>query len=229
MAKTTNVNLIRNVIIGAALLLIAAIAIYGTLYSSGATVGEFAEGEHYALIDDAKPRRPGSPVVITEYFSYGCIHCKNFDPLIEEWLPSLPDGVRFERAPVSFSPAWGLLAQAYLTLERLDALDGNHERLFRAIHDNGRQFLSADQLADFAARGGVDKQEFLRTFNSSAVKRRLSAIETDMVAHRVSSVPNIVVAGKYRINNNVGRKLSLSVVDHLIAQELGNKPTGAPD
>ncbi len=132
------------------------------------------------------------------------------------------DGARFERAPVSFSPAWTLLAQAYLALEQIDALPGNHERIFRAIHENGRQFLSADQLADFVTKGsGVNRQAFLTAFNSTATKRRLSSIETSMLAQGIRSVPNLVVAGKYRVNmTEIGRKMSLDVVDHPIAKEL---------
>lgn len=106
----------------------------------------------------------------------------------------------------------------------MDKLPGNHERVFRAIHDNGTQFLSADQLANFAAKGNIDKEEFLAAFNGTKVNRRLSEIELAMSSAGVRSVPNLVVAGKYRVNNDVGRKVSLAVVDHLIALELAAAP-----
>lgn len=218
------VNTLRYLILGFVGLVALAVIGYGLLYSTGATDGEFAEGTHYTLIEDAPRRRASDPVVVTEFFSYGCIHCKNFDPLIEDWKPSLPAHAEFERAPVTFSPAWELLARTYLALESMDKLPGNHERFFRAIHENGTQFLSPDQLANFAAKGNVDKAAFLTAFNSTAVNRRLSEIELDMSKAGVRSVPQIVVAGKYLVNNDVGRKVSLAVVDHLIALELADAP-----
>ncbi len=218
--KVKKAQRLQYMVLGFVGLLVLAVLAYGLLYSSGVTEGEFAEGNHYELIEDAPKRRPSDPIVVTEYFSYGCIHCKDFDPMIEDWKPNLPPQASFQRAPVSFSPAWELLARAYLALETMDQLDGNHGRIFRAIHENGRQFLSSDQLGDFVARGGVNKAEFLRAFNGSSVNRRLSEIEVAMSNAGVRSVPSLVVAGKYRVNSGVGRKMSLAVVDHLVAKEL---------
>lgn len=221
---TGKVDTVRYLIIGFVALIALSVIGYGLLHSTGAAVGEFVEGEHYDLIEDAPRRRASDPIVVTEFFSYGCIHCKNFDPLIEKWKPSLPAGAEFQRAPVTFSPAWELLARTYLAFETMGKIPGNHERVFRAIHENGTQFLSADQLANFAAKGNIDKAEFLAAFNSTAVNRRLSQIESAMTSAGVRSVPQLVVAGKYRINNDVGRKISLAVVDHLIALEQGSAP-----
>lgn len=222
--SAVKVNTARYLILGFVALVGLAVVGYGLMYSTGATEGEFVEGKHYDLIEDAPRRRASDPLMVTEFFSYGCVHCKNFDPLIEKWKPSLPSGAEFERAPVTFNPAWELLARTYLAFETMDKLPGNHERVFRAIHDNGTQFLSADQLANFAAKGNIDKAAFLAAFNSTQVNRRLSEIELAMSRVGVRSVPQLVVAGKYRVNNDAGRKVSLAVVDHLIALELGSAP-----
>ncbi|MEM1229729.1 MAG: thiol:disulfide interchange protein DsbA/DsbL [Pseudomonadota bacterium] len=210
---------LRNAILAFVVLLIVVVAGYGVMYASGVDTGAVAEGEHYALIEDAPARAPGEPIVVTEFFSWGCIHCRNFDPLLEDWEQTLPDNVRFERIPVSFSPVFALLAQAYLALEEGGALEANHQRFFRAIHDNNRQFLSADQLADFVDGNGISRAEFLKLFASPAVRRRLSDIEKRSRQARISSVPSLTVADRYRINMNVGRKQALNVADQLIALE----------
>ena len=180
--------------------------------------GSFVEGRDYTLLDDA-PVAGRRPIQVTEFFSYGCVHCRNFDPLIDEWLTELPDDVRFERAPMSFSPVWALLAQTYLTLELEDALEQNHNRLFRAIHDQQRQFLSADQLADFVDGRGISKQRFLNTFNSSRVKRRLNEIDQKSRAAKVRSVPTLTVADRYLVGMDGGRKRALEIIDHLVELE----------
>ena len=211
---------VRNTIIAFVVAVVVLVIGYGTLYSTGVTEGEYRAGTHFEVIEDARGRRPGEPILVREFFSYGCIHCRNFDPLIEEWKSTLPEGVKFERTPVAFSPVWALLARTYLTLEELDALERNHERLFRAIHDQGRQFLSPEMLADFVDGYGVSREEFLRTFDSPTVRARMRQAERDQRDLQISGVPTLVVDDKYRVGMEVGRKTSLDVVNHLIAREM---------
>ena len=187
----------------------------GTLYSTG-VVDLAVDGDTYREVDNPRGRRPGDPIVVTEFFSYGCIHCRNFDPLIENWRDDLPDGVTFQRAPVSYSPMWRLLAQAYLVLEREGGLEQNHDRLFAAVHDAGRQFLSADMLADFVAGNGIERDRFLTAFESRRTARQIDRIQADAQLFGVASVPTLVVGDRYVINMDIGRKQALAVADQLV-------------
>ena len=101
---------------------LAALLIVGAgLYPLFAPLGPPKAGEHYTDLG-APDRSPRGPVTVVEFFSYGCVHCKNFDPQIERWTEGLPEDVRFKRAPVAFSASWGLLAKAYHAAERLGIL-----------------------------------------------------------------------------------------------------------
>jgi thiol:disulfide interchange protein DsbA len=214
------VTRVRMLIVGFTILVGIVVLGYGTLYSTGLGEGEFLAGEHYRVIENPPKRRAGAPIVVREYFSYGCIHCRNFEPLLDEWRATQPEGTAFERSPVAFSPAWQLLARTYFTLKRLDVLEQNHMRLFRAIHDNGRQFATPESMADFVDGNGVTRAEFLRMFNSPEVRRDLR--EADAVQRNIviSSVPTLVVDDRYVVNMDLGRKRALDVVDYLIAQQL---------
>ena len=216
----------RNAIIAFAALVAILLIGYGAIYSTGITEGEFLAGEHYRVIEDPPRRRTGEPIMVQEFFSYGCIHCRNFDPLLDDWRATMPEGVTFRRSPVTFSPVWQLLAQSYYALERLGAVQANHLRLFRAIHDNGRQFLSADMVADYVDGNGTTKEEFLRAFNSPEVRREMRDADAAQRKFVITSVPTLVVGGKYVVNMDVGRKASLDVVAHLIALEFGAAPAG---
>jgi len=219
----------RNIIIAFVVMIAVLVVGYGALYTTGLTEGEPVAGDDYRVIEDAPARRPGEPIEVREFFSYGCVHCRNFDPLIEEWLEDIPPGVTFRRTPVVFSPVWILLAQTFYALEALDALEQNHTRLFRAIHDNGRQFLSPDMIADFVDGNGVSREDFLRTFNSPAIRRKVTESEQDQRALQIASVPTLVVAERYVIGMDAGRKRALEIVDELIAREMAeNKPDPAP-
>ncbi len=218
-SREERVKRVRNgILVGVAAVSLLVLG-YGLVYSTGATQGEILEGTHYRILDSYDRRRPGEAVKVQEFFSYGCIHCKNFDPLIEQWLTDLPEGVSFSRSPVAFSPSWTLLAQAYFTMEYLKILDANHTRLFRQIHDNRRQFMSADEVAEFIDGNGATKEEFLRAFNSPDVRRAIRESDADQRGLSITSVPTMVVAGKYVVNMDNGRKVALEVVDHLLTLE----------
>ena len=223
--KSNQVTRVRQLIIGAVSVLVVGVIGYGLLYSSGATQGIFVAGEHYTVLENPARNRPGAAIKVQEFFSYGCVHCKNFDPLIEEWQANRPDNVSFSRIPVAFSPSWLLMAQAYLTLEQLDILDPNHTRVFRRIHDARRMFQSAAEIAEFIDGNGATAEEFLEVFNGPDVRRALR--ETDNAQRQVgiTAVPTLVVAGKYVISMDVGRKVALEVADHLI--ELEQAPAAA--
>lgn len=210
----------RNTIIAFVALVAFLVIGYGTVYTTGVTQGEYLAGEHYRVIDDPPRRRAGEPILVQEFFSYGCVHCRNFDPLLDDWREDMPEGADFARSPAAFSPIWQLLAQTYYALDSLDALEANHLRLFRAIHDNGRQFLSADMIADYIDGNGASKEEFLRAFDSPEVRRHMREAEARQTRFVITSVPTLVVGDKYVVNMDVGRKASLDVVDHLIALEL---------
>lgn len=222
-AQEQRMRVLRWSILGTIGVIVAGVLIWGLVYSIGSVDGgEIVEGEHYDVVADAPRRRPGAPVTVTEFFSYGCVHCRSFDPLIEDWREDLGDGVAFERVPVAFSPEWAMLGQAYLALEQAGALAQNHERLFRAIHDNGRQFLSAGQIADFVDGHGISREAFLAAYGSAEARRALARNEARQNRLGISSVPSLTVADKYRINMDVGRRQSLAVADHLVALEQAN-------
>ncbi len=223
-AQAQRISLLRRGIVIGIGCVVLGVAIGGLLYSTGSVdVDDIVEGEHYEVVADAPRRRPGAPVTVTEFFSYGCVHCRNFDPLIEDWRKGLSDGAAFERAPVAFSPEWAILGQAYLALERTGALAQNHERLFRAIHDNGRQFLSAGQIAGFVDGQGISREDFLAAYDSPEVRRALARNEARQSRLGITSVPALTVADKYRINMDVGRRQALEVADHLVALEQANR------
>ena len=225
--KDTKVIRTRNTILIFVCVVVVGVLGYGTIYSTGVTQGEFVEGEHYRVVAATERRRPGADITVTEFFSYGCVHCKNFDPMVEEWQAALPEGVTFARSPVAFSPVWTLLAQAYLTFDYLGIMDQNHTRLFSRIHDRATQYLSAEQLADFVDGNGASKEEFLRAFNSPEVRRQLREADAAQRRIQINSVPTLVVADRYVINMDNGRKVALEIAEFLIAREQA-EDAGAP-
>ncbi|PWG73686.1 hypothetical protein DF186_21770, partial [Enterococcus hirae] len=82
--------------------------------------------------------------------------------------------------------------RTYITLDETGALEENHERLFRATHDNGRQFLSAEMVAAYVDGHGISREAFLREFESPAVRTRLRNAEQAQRDFGIASVPTLV-------------------------------------
>ncbi len=219
--RKDNTKEIRTGIFIAVATLILVVVGYGLYYSLG--FGGAASGEPYIALD--KPDSTGV-VDVVEYFSYECPHCRSFDNLIDDWQSSLPEGVTFSRVHVAYSTSNRLLAKAHRALMRHDALEANHHRLFRAIQDRNRQFLTPKALAGFVDGFGVDQDSFLRTLTSARTSREVASGERRFVALGLASVPALVVDDKYVINMDIGRKRALAVTRDLVDELLANRDTG---
>ena len=198
----------------------AALIGLGIYFSSGGGHSETPQlGTDFELIENADRPRSKGPIEVAEFFSYGCIHCKNFDPEFAAWAASASEDVLVERRPATFSPSWTLLGQAYLALEYANAIEGNHERLFSAVHDARKRFSSGRDIAEHLDSPQLSANDFMRAFNSSSVRRKLSRASDDTRRYQIGSVPTLVVAGKYRVGMNNGTQRALQVADWLVEQE----------
>ena len=218
--KDTSVIMLRNTIIGFITLVAIGMIAFGTYVSTDLSDTAVTENEDYIELDNPRARRAGEPIEVIEFFSYACVHCKNFEPLLDEWLEDKPEDVTFRRQPTTFSPIYALLAQSYLTLEAADALDKNHNRIFRAIHDSGRQFLTKDMVADYVDGRDISRDEFIEIFDSPDVRQAMRRADREQREFSIASTPSLVVAGKYLVRMTIGgQRRALRVVDELVAKE----------
>ncbi|MFT7220540.1 MAG: thiol:disulfide interchange protein DsbA [Candidatus Azotimanducaceae bacterium] len=184
----------------------------------------FVEGQHYQVLE--QPRRiRGDKIEVMEFFSYGCIHCFNFEPLITQWAEERLDTVNFIQTPAVANEYWRLLGRTYYALDALNVREDHQLALFRAIHDARLVFDTPDKLASFFDSRGIDRDEFKAAFTSAPVSRNVA--RADQLARRmqVAAVPTVVVNGKYivRTSRDVGIKRLLDVIEFLIAKELNEE------
>lgn len=222
MAKRKdNIAGIRTgILIGVAALILVVVG-YGLYYSLG--FGGTSGGDPYLALD--RPDGTGD-IEVVEYFSYECPACRNLEDLVDGWQAGLPEGVVFKRVHVAYSTSNRLLAKAHRALVRHGAFDANHRRLFRAIQDRNRQFITPVAVAEFVNGFGVDKDSFLRTATSPRIAREVEAGERRFVALGLTGVPSLVVDDKYIINMTSGRKRALAVTDDLVSELLAKRRSG---
>jgi thiol:disulfide interchange protein DsbA len=79
-----------------------------------------------------------------------------------------------------------------------------------------------DELADFYAQFGADREKFLAAAKSFAVDSKLKRDQLKVQAWGITGTPSLVVNGKYRIAGSAAVPsfdVMLDVVNHLVEQE----------
>jgi thiol:disulfide interchange protein DsbA len=182
----------------------------------------FVEGVDYQLIEPAVPTSDPAKVVVTEIFWYGCPHCFRFEPFVEKWAESIPDGVVFEQVPSAINAAWTVHARAYYAFKMMGVQEQLHKKLFNAIHVQRQRLNSLDSIAGFVAEQGLDEKEFRKQYASFPVETLIRKGKQKELHYGLEGVPTIIVNGKYRTSGVMAGNFNrlLQIIDFLVANEL---------
>ena len=176
----------------------------------------FKEGSDYIRLAQPAPvDAPAGKVEAVEFFSYSCIHCYKFEPLMTGWMKKLPADVVLRRVPVSFNPAFEPMQRFYFSLESMGLVEKLHTKVFQAFHEERQQLTSPETIVAWVEKQGVDRKQFLSFFNGSAIEKAKAATALQN-AYQVEGTPAIGVAGRFYIGGQ-GPK-TLLIADSLIAQ-----------
>ena len=210
----------RNLILSAAL-------VTASLFGMTAQAADvpLEAGKTYVELSNPVPVSVPGKIEVVELFWYGCPHCYAFEPTINPWVEKLPKDVNFRRIPAMFGGPWDAHGQLFLTLEAMGVEHKVHNAVFDAIQKQGKRLTKPDEMADFVATQGVDKDKFLATFNSFAIQGQIKQAKELAQKYGVQGVPTMIVNGKYRfdLGTSGGPEQTLNVADQLIAKERAAK------
>ena len=180
-----------------------------------------ADGVDFLTLDKpATTEAAAGKVEVVEFFWYSCPHCNAFEPVLEAWLEKVPKNVSFRRVPVMFRPNFEPQQRLFYTLEAMGKLPELHKKVFAAIHTDRQTLDTAELIASWAAKQGLDRAKFTEVYGSFPVvtkSRRASQLQEQ---YKVDGVPSLGVAGRYFTSGTLAGNLprALQVVDHLVAQ-----------
>jgi len=204
-------------------LILSAALVSATLFGMTAQAADvpLEAGKTYVELANPVPVAEPGKIEVVELFWYGCPHCYAFEPTINPWAEKLPADVHFVRIPAMFGGPWDAHGQLFLTLESMGVEHKVHAAVFEAIQKEGKRLVKPEEMADFLATQGVDKDKFLSTFNSFAIKGQITKAKELAKKYEVSGVPTLIVNGKYRFDLGTagGPEQALNVADQLIAKE----------
>jgi thiol:disulfide interchange protein DsbA len=159
---------------------------------------------------------------VLEFLNYYCAACYRLEPFMQQWLAKKPRGVAFIRVPVVFHSGWDSYAKAYYIIQSLGLESTVGAKLFAALHTEQLQLSNTQQLADFVAKQGVEKQQWLTAYESSpAIDIKLKQGSALMQQYNIMAVPAFVVNGRYYTDMALLQgdpQRLLQTLDFLIAQ-----------
>lgn len=132
---------------------------------------------------------------VIEFFSFGCPHCFDFEPILSKWKSQNP-GAPVKRVAVGFNRSWMPLQRLYFTFETMNVPEAKYAEVFNAVHVAKENLYTDDKVIEWAARKGFDKHKFADMYNSFSVSAKVKAAETMIEAYNIESVPSIAVNGK---------------------------------
>ena len=178
------------------------------------------EGVDCLVLDKPAPTEAGAgKIEVVEFFWYSCPHCNRFEPQLQEWVKKMPKDVVLRRAPVAFRPDFEPQQRLYFVLESMGKVEELHTKVFNAIHVERQALNTADLVANWAEKQGINKAKFIEAYNSFPVATKTRKATMLQDAYKVDGVPALGVAGKYYTSGSVAQTMerALVVTDYLIS------------
>ncbi len=171
-----------------------------------------------------------------EVFSFGCPACNTFRPVMKKLKAALPPNAQLTYLHASWNAAeaWPLFQRSFITAQSLGVADKAHDAMYDAIWTTGElrvadpktfrplsKLPKIEDVAKFYQRvAGVKPADFVNASKSFSVDLKMRQSDSQIIAMQVSGTPTLVVAGKYRLNNdNLTTDEMIQLVNFLVAKE----------
>ncbi|MBL8430425.1 MAG: thiol:disulfide interchange protein DsbA/DsbL [Dechloromonas sp.] len=186
-------------------------------------IPSFAQGAAFTPVNPAQPTEDPAKIEVLEFFSYGCPHCADFNPLLTAWAAKLPADVVVKKVPITFGrAAWANIAKLYYALEVTGDLHRLEADVFRAIHGERISLFDEKVLNEWVVKKGVDAKKFGEAFNSFGVMSKVKRGDQMAAAYKIQGVPALAVDGKFMVGD-MALSEKLVVADKLIAKVRSEK------
>lgn len=179
------------------------------------------EGFDYRILPTPQPVESKGKVEVIEFFWYGCPHCYDFEPELNAWLKRQPKDVTFRKVPVAFRDDFMPHSQLFYALEAMGKGEAMNDKVMYAMHKENKRLMKENEIADWVASQGIDRNTFLATYRSFAVASKARAARQMADAYRIDGVPTIVMQGRYVTSPSIaGTKAKAIVVMDFLEQKI---------
>jgi len=185
----------------------------------------FAQPARWSELNPPQPvDAQGKNIKVLEFFNYDCIHCYNFEPIVEAWEKKLPKDVEFERVAAPFNELWKRYSAAFYAFQTLGVLPKVHRAFFDLRHRDQMR-LSSDKpvesepwLVEWLQKQGIAPKKFFEVMSSFGVQTRVRRALQLTLGYKIEGTPQMGVHGRYTVaaDQVSSREAMLETVDVLV-------------
>jgi len=179
-----------------------------------------AQGKYqYTELNPSQPvDTDGKKIEVVEFFWYGCPHCYNLEPALENWVKKLPPDVQFRPIPAVFNQQWAHDAAIFYAFDALGVLPRVHRAFFDAIHRDHLRTDDKAAMSEWLKKNNIDPNKFFETMNSFGVQSKVQRAKKLSVDYKIDGTPAMAVQGRYTVSAEQGRSHEgmLDTVSYLI-------------
>lgn len=164
---------------------------------------DFVEGKDYRVLETALTladfeKSPAERGFVMEFLWPGCPHCQHFNPTINAFALEYSDVAVVKRAAPA-NERWAYDSRIFYTLREVAETNLDDEMLefYQRTRENNNRLPSPEDIQMFLAEHGIDGEAFATAFEQPNQTDKLRKIMTDMMDAEITSVPTLVVNGKY--------------------------------
>ncbi|MGV7208436.1 thiol:disulfide interchange protein DsbA/DsbL [Oxalobacteraceae bacterium A2-2] len=152
----------------------------------------------YSILQTPQATDTGKKVEVIEFFAYYCPHCNAFEPALSAWVKKQGDNIVFKRVHVPYNESVVPQQKLFYTLQSMGLLTQQlHEKIFAEMHVAHNRLNRDEQVFDFIAKQGIDRQKFIEVYNSFGMPGQLRKAASMMDAYRIDSWPSIAIDGRF--------------------------------
>jgi len=178
-------------------------------------------GKGYIELQQRAPvEAPAGQIEVLEFFSYGCPHCRDFEPILGQWKRTLPKDVTLRQVHVGFNKAFEPLQRLFYALETLGKVDALQARIYTALQTENKRLDKPEVLLPWIAGQGVDRAKFEEAYNSFGVATKVRRAMLLQEAYAVEGTPALGIAGRFYTDGAMAQGFDgmIKLADQLIAQ-----------
>ena len=162
-------------------------------------------------------------VEVIEVFWYACSSCYRFQPYVSELREFYKDEVVYKKIPAPLNPTWTTHSLVFLVAQNLGIQKDVHQEIYRLMHEERRRVSDSEQFLSFFGELGVNPDAVRLSLQSKAVQNNLEEIQKYVTKHRITSVPTLIIDGKYLVPEGNNPQKAIDTAYYLIGQALGTK------
>ena len=169
-------------------------------------------------LNPPQPVENDGKIEVLEFFAYGCIHCANLEPKLEQWIKRQPADVKVKRVPAPFAIRGLDSIPLFYTLEAMGQLDRLHQKIFDAVNVENVNLGAPALLNKWLEKQGVDPKKYEERQKSFSVDNKIKRARGMTQSYKIAATPTLVVNGRFLLEQAGSSDRMFENAERLIAE-----------